>query len=85
MNVPYVKQFNEKGELTNPIKGIYPQPFENRHTRRLKEARFANNRKSAQIQVLGGKGTKQTKYRKVLQRFFRKDGTIGIVKHYLSN
>lgn len=82
MNAPYVKEFKD-GVLLNPITSVYCSFFENRHTCRLKETRFANNRKSAQIQILGGKGEKQTKYRKALQRYFKKDGSIGIVKHYL--
>ena len=79
MNVPYVKEFDKNGSVENPIIGSYITSGENRRSRRMKEARFQNNRKTYQLQVIGIR-----KFRKILQRFYRKDGTIGIVKHYLS-
>ena len=80
-NIPYVKQHGEYGELVNPIRGLYPNRGPNRKTRRMGEGRFMNNRNSAQIQVVLGRPP--VKYRKVLQRYYKKDGSIGIVKHYL--
>jgi len=37
-NIPYVKQFNELGELTNPItpKKPYLSPYANRRQRRMR-------------------------------------------------
>jgi hypothetical protein len=35
MNTPYVKKFDENGQVTNPIKGAYINPFPNRHKRRF--------------------------------------------------
>lgn len=80
-NIPYVKQYDANGEVTNPIRGLYPNRGPNRKTRRMGDGRFMNNRKSAQIQVVPGRPP--VKYRKVLQRYYKKDGSIGIVKHYL--
>lgn len=79
-NVPYVKHFTENGELENPIDRVYRNIGPNRRERRWSEPRFLNNRKSANIQIIGTK-----KYRKVLQRYFKKDGSIGIIKHWLEN
>lgn len=79
-NKPYVKDFNENGELKNPIRGIYPTVGPNRKERRYREPRFMNNRGGAQIQVIGNK-----KYRKVLQHYTKIGGDIGVVQHYLEN
>jgi hypothetical protein len=79
-NVPYVRQLDENGELLNPIDRIYRNIGPNRRERRWSEPRFLNNRGTYPIQVL-----KATKYRKVLQRYFKKDGSIGIIKHWLEN
>lgn len=88
-NVPYVKHFTENGELENPIDRVYRNIGPNRRERRWSEPRFSNNRKSAKIQVLESAyyehGNKPKKYRKVLQRYFKKDGSIGIIKHWLEN
>lgn len=94
MNIPYVKHFDENGTLTNPITGTYPQPFDNRRTRRFSEPRFLNNRKGVHLQQVGPR----TVFRKVLQPVYKlraipknkQDSTkgpifdlIGVVKHYL--
>ncbi len=34
MNIPYVKQFDQNGILTNPIEGVYKSDFPNRSKRR---------------------------------------------------
>ena len=88
-NIPYVKQFDENGTLTNPITVIYPQPFDNRRTRRFTEPRFLNNRKGIHLQQVGP----NTVFRKVLQLVFKANprkrteeptfSRVGEVKHFL--
>ena len=36
MNKPYVKQFNDAGEITNPVTKVYKSPYPNRRQRRMK-------------------------------------------------
>lgn len=94
MNIPYVKHFDENGTLTNPITGTYPQPFDNRRTRRFSEPRFLNNRKGVHLQDTGHGRV----FRKVLQNVYKLRAQpkgkrkypqapiydqIGVVKHYL--
>lgn len=80
-NKPYVKQFDKTtGELLNPIRGLYPNVGPNRKERRYRESRFMNNRGGAHIQVV-----KTTKFRKVLQRYYKASGEVGVVKHWLEN
>jgi hypothetical protein len=43
MNVPYKKQFNEAGDLLNPIESIYLNESPNRKQRRFKAPRFKGN------------------------------------------
>jgi hypothetical protein len=81
MNKPYVKQFNENGELVNPIKGIYASVFPNRERRRrIKQAEpFMGNSKGAKITVSG-----KFKYRRYVQvsNGVGKDGRIHTINHY---
>ena len=79
-NTPYVRRLDENGSLINPITGAYVGYGQNRRTRRMGEARFLNNRRSADIQVVGAR-----KFRKVLQRYYKKDGSIGVIKHWLED
>lgn len=92
MNIPYRKSFDENGNVSNPIVGLYPQPFDNRRTRRFSEPRFLNNRKGVHLQQVGPR----TVFRKVLQQVhkFREADLsrpdcapifdlVGVVKHYL--
>lgn len=55
INVPYVKEYDSNGILINPIKGLYKNEYKNRKQRRdyLHKNRFANNKKTAQIVVIG--------------------------------
>ena len=62
MNVPYVKKFNENGELTNPISGVYKSEFQNRSERRKKPTRFRGNKKGISLTVV-----KTEKYKRVIQ------------------
>ena len=36
MNKPYVKKFDEKGNVTNPIDSVYKSPYPNRSQRRMR-------------------------------------------------
>lgn len=53
MNTPYVKQYNELGELTNPIDGALRHAFPNRRARRAKKFRDWNNKSSFKMTVIG--------------------------------
>ncbi len=67
MNTPYVKQYNELGELTNPIEGALRHPFANRKARRYKPQRFMSNAKACHLTVVGN-----GRFRKRLQRIGNK-------------
>ncbi len=62
MNTPYVKEYDEKGQVTNPIVGMYPSEFPNRRKRNERAPRFKNNRATAQM-VIGS----SFRYRKRIQ------------------
>lgn len=79
-NTPYVRRLDENGSLINPIVGAYVGYGQNRRTRRMEEGRFLNNRRSADIHIVGTR-----KFRKVLQRYYKKDGSIGVIKHWLED
>lgn len=52
INMPYVKEFDENGQLLNPIKGMFKTQGLNRKMRREKNTRFMNNKKSFPITIL---------------------------------
>ena len=78
-NIPYVKVYNENGELTNPINGFYKSGVSKRTN---KKERFMNNSKGIQLVV-----TKTSKYYKRLQKitFVDDKGTIKnkVIEHYI--
>jgi hypothetical protein len=78
MNKPYVKQYNELGEVINPIQGKLSSFFPNRKKRRERPQPFLNNKKSYQLVVIGN-----SKFRKVLQIEKDSDGRIKYIEHYL--
>ncbi len=53
MNTPYVKQYNELGELINPINGKLTHKFSNRRERNAKKkaVRFVSNAKACHLVV----------------------------------
>lgn len=53
MNTPYIKQYNELGELTNPIQGALRNASPNRRARRSKQPRFMSNAKSFPLLLVG--------------------------------
>jgi len=78
MNVPYVKQYDENGLITNPIVGKYTNNFLNRSNRREKPPRFMNNSNSTHIVVNGG-----IRYLKSLQKEVDKEGKLKYIYHYI--
>lgn len=62
MNTPYLKQYNELGELINRLDGGLRHKFPNRRARRAKPARDFNNKKSFPTVVVGNQ-----RFRKRLQ------------------
>lgn len=86
INKPYVKQYDEKGLLINPITKNEPylHEFKNGFQRRqnLKESRFFTNRKTCPILVIG-----KFKFKKVQQFTFHvkgeNEGKLKIINHYL--
>lgn len=62
MNIPYVKKFNENGELINPITSVYASEFPNRFERRRKPTRFKGNKKGISLTIV-----KTEKYKRVIQ------------------
>lgn len=78
MNKPYVKQYNEEGELTNRIVDVYLTRFPNRSTRRSKPARFTNNRTGFHLHVTNG-----VKFKRYTQEVVdKKTGKTKILQHY---
>ena len=77
MNIPYVKKYDENGELTNPINGVYVSSFPNRQARARRKERFLNNSKGCNLVV-----TKTMKYKKVLQEVI-KEGKVVKIEHYI--
>lgn len=77
MNEPYVKKY-VGGVLQNPITSVYVSSEPTRHQRRMREPRFTNNRNTCHIVVVGNR-----KYKMVLDRQKKKDGSILVNKHYL--
>lgn len=74
LNAPYVKNYDEKGLLSNPIVGQYPNQGDNRRARRAKETPFIGNGKQYPLTVSGN------------QKYVRHVQVIGDKKilHYLS-
>lgn len=80
LNTPYVKTYDEKGLVSNPIIGSYPNQGDNRRARRAKNSPFLNNKKHWPLTVSG-----QWKYIRYVQPIFDKvTGSITKkILHYL--
>lgn len=72
----YVKQYNDKGECTNPIIGFYANPAIGKP--KLKKQRFFGNGKNTPLTVLS-----TGKYLRSRQRIECKDGTVKFIEHYI--
>lgn len=53
MNTPYVKQYNELGEVINRLDGGLKHKFPNRRARHAKPARDFNNKNSFPLVIIG--------------------------------
>lgn len=80
MNIPYVKEYNEVGEVVNPIKRNYLHTKDNRQTRRiaLKKPRFHGNGKNYHLSV-----TKTGKYARIRQFETDNNGNPKIIENYI--
>ena len=81
MNVPYVKQYDENGVVTNPIVEVYKHESPNRSKRRsvLKKQRFYGESKNCHLTVVGTK-----KFRRVKKEVWdRIEGKVKVIEHYL--
>lgn len=72
INTPYVKQYNSKGVLTNPIEENYLNHNPNRAQRRSKPPRFLNNKKGIQLSISRGLDGKVKKWYKKVQHIGNK-------------
>ena len=88
MNKPYVKQFDNKGLLLNPIAGSYKSIGPNRKQRRELEANkpFIGNKKGISLVVVKIGALSFQKYKKMVQVVNMPDGTKKRINHsYLVN
>lgn len=88
MNIPYVKRYNENGELLNPIKAgqLYVSPYSNRRARRETRDRKWGGKKPGYRFMGCGKNFSLTinghlKYARRIQEVSCKDGSIRRVEH----
>lgn len=79
MNKPYVKHFSTLGELLNPIRINYENPYPNRKQRRKSLGRFVGNNKGHSLLVV-----QTAKFFKVEQFEIDKDGMKKRILHYLA-
>ena len=77
-NKPYVKIYDEKNRVTNPIQGSYESPFPNRSARRGKQPRFIGNQKGHALVVKGAMA-----FHKQVQFIECKDGSTKQIEHYV--
>lgn len=80
-NTPYVKEFNDLGECTNPIDRVYLSESPNRQQRKLatKNQRFKGNKKGISLTV-----TNNSKYERAIQPILCKDGSVKHIEHYIA-
>lgn len=82
INVPYTRQYDEKGQLLPLPKGGYRNDHPNRRQRRsyLQNKSFTGNHKGISLTV-----SQNLKYERVYQIVKDKSGkVIRIIKHYLA-
>lgn len=77
-NKPYVKQYDERGVLTNPINGEYLSLFKNRSQRRGKATRFIGNQKGHSLTT-----TNSTAYHRSIQYVLLRSGQTKQIEHYI--
>jgi hypothetical protein len=81
INIPYIKKYDNMGNVINPIGGGYFHNGENRAKRRaqLPTHKFIGCSKSFPLTVVGAH-----KYVRHIQGIWQDDGTIKRIYHYLS-
>lgn len=82
LNIPYVKKYDEKGLLQNPINGAYINNHPNRKERRshLSNKSFTGNHKGISLTV-----SQNLKYKRTVQIIKDNSGkVIKTIKHYLA-
>lgn len=77
-NIPYIKEYNAEGEVTNLITDRYISVLPNRAARRQKEGRFHGNGNNYHLSV-----TPNQKFRRMTQIIWLKDGTRKRILHYV--
>lgn len=79
-NEPYIKEYNEFGQCTNPVEVAYYHFFDNRRKRRAERYpnRFHGNKKGVSLTV-----SHVGKYKRVLQHETTKDGLRKVIEHYI--
>jgi len=76
-NIPYRKQYDAQGNITNPIKERYISVLPNRAERRRKEGRFHGNGNNYHLTISAG-----SKYRREMQFILTKENKIKVIYHY---
>ncbi len=81
MNTPYVKQYDDNGNVTNPITEKIETQFANRKSRReiLQGKPLHGCGKNTPLTVL-----KTAKFLRRRQVITQKDGSLKTIEHYLS-
>lgn len=79
-NIPYLKQFDENGLISNPIVGSLINKFPNRKSRRseIQKSRFHGESKNTHLSV-----NKYSKYLRIKQFEKDKDGNRKFIEHYI--
>lgn len=84
MNVPYIRQTNEKGELVNKItkNNSYMAEYPSRRERRkdLQKDRFCGNGRNYSLTV-----SKLGKFKRIVQYEFDKEGNRKRIEHYITS
>lgn len=87
MNLPYVKEYDKDGIVTNPINGSYEHKFQNRSDRKklLKKVRFYGESKNYHLTV-----TKISRHRRFKQiincidpKTKKLTGERRVIEHYI--
>jgi len=79
-NIPYIKTFDQNGNVSNPIIGSLLNNFPNRRTRRQNKSkqRFHGESNNLHLSV-----NKYSKYLRIRQMEFDKEGNKKIIEHYI--
>ena len=82
MNIPYVKKFDNFGDLVNPIESGYFSSEPNRKQRReyMNRPRFHGESNNYHLTVFGG-----AKYKRVVQLELDKNGNKKRIEHYIKS